>query len=159
MTPHVLERKQTVDRPLEEVFSFFQAPENLARITPPRLGFRILAPEPVRMKEGAVIDYVIRLFGVPVHWRTLITKYDPPRCFVDEQIKGPYAFWHHTHAFRDLGSATEMTDTVRYLLPLGPVGRVGHALLVRRQLDGIFDYRARIIADLFETRDILENRG
>jgi ligand-binding SRPBCC domain-containing protein len=146
VTPYLLERKQFLPVPPDEAFRFFGRPENLAEITPAELGFRILTPSPIAMKEGALIDYTIRVLGVPVRWTTLITSYDPPRGFVDQQIKGPYSFWHHTHAFRAVEGGTEMTDTVRYLLPFGPLGELVHALAVRRKLESIFEHRSRVIA-------------
>lgn len=149
MTPYVLERKQFLPVPPDEAFRFFDRPENLAEITPAELGFRILTPSPIAMKEGALIDYTIRVLGMPVRWTTIITSYDPPRGFVDLQLKGPYSFWHHTHAFRAVDGGTEMTDTVRYLLPFGPLGALAHAVAVRRQLEGIFEHRSRVIAGRF----------
>jgi ligand-binding SRPBCC domain-containing protein len=145
MKMYTLHRRQRILHPRSHVFGFFEAPENLARITPPSLGFRILTPLPITMKVGTVIDYTIRWLGVPVRWRTLITTYDPPFRFVDEQINGPYALWHHSHRFEETADGTEMTDEVRYCLPFGFLGDLGHTLIVRRQLEHIFDYRATVI--------------
>ena len=149
MRLYTLERRQRIPAALEEVFGFFQAPENLARITPPWLGFTILTPPPVVMNEGALIDYSIRWFCLPVRWTTIITRYDPPHVFVDQQLNGPYSFWHHTHTFVAVDGETEMGDAVRYALPAHVLGRMTHALLIRRQLEGIFDYRAKTIRELF----------
>jgi ligand-binding SRPBCC domain-containing protein len=149
VTPNVLERTQFLPVPPDEAFRFFDRPENLADITPAELGFRILTPSPIAMKEGALIDYTIRVLGIPVRWTTLITQYDPPRGFVDQQLKGPYSFWHHTHAFRAVKGGTEMTDTVQYLLPFGPIGSLVHSLAVRRKLEAIFEHRSRVIAGRF----------
>ncbi len=134
---------------MEEVFSFFQRPENLAVITPRWLAFRILTPSPIDMGQGSVIDYTIKWMGVPVRWTTMITNYQPPHKFVDQQLKGPYSLWHHTHTFVGKDGGTEMTDTVRYVLPLGVLGDVAHAVIVQRQLDRIFDYRANVIEEVF----------
>jgi ligand-binding SRPBCC domain-containing protein len=153
MTIHTLERKQRLPRKPGEVFPFFESPENLARITPPWLNFRILTPGPIEMKVGTVIDYTIRWLGIPVRWKTLITAHEPPWRFVDEQIKGPYSLWHHTHLFAETDSGTEMTDSVRYALPGGPVGDVAHAMIVRRQLNAIFNYRAEAISRMLEGFD------
>jgi ligand-binding SRPBCC domain-containing protein len=152
MKTHLLEREQVVSTPLGEVFAFFARPENLAEITPPRLGFEILTPPPLQMGEGSLIDYTIRPFGPPMHWRTLITAYAPPHRFVDQQLKGPYLFWHHTHSFEAVEGGTRIRDQVRYLLPFGPLGRLVHRLLVRRQLEAIFDHRARVIRRRFGGR-------
>lgn len=145
MKVHVLRRTQTVARPLHTVFAFFARPENLERITPGDLGFTILTPGPIEMRSGALIDYTIRLFGVPMRWTTLITTYRPPHSFIDEQLRGPYAFWHHRHLFRESGQGTEITDEVHYALRGGVLAPVIHRLFVRRQLEKIFDHRARII--------------
>jgi ligand-binding SRPBCC domain-containing protein len=146
MSIQTILREQTFDRPPDAVFSFFAAPENLAVITPPWLAFRILTPLPLDVRTGSVIDYTIRWLGIPVRWTTLITDYRPPRSFVDRQIKGPYVFWHHEHAFEAVAGGTRMTDRVTYVLPFRRLGDLGHRLVVRRQLEEIFDYREASIA-------------
>ncbi|MBN1211846.1 MAG: SRPBCC family protein [candidate division Zixibacteria bacterium] len=145
----MLERTQLVKKPLEEVFAFFERPENLSKITPSSLGFEILTPEPIAMQTGAIIDYTVKPLGTRLHWRTLITNYEPPYKFVDVQLKGPYKFWHHTHTFEQTVEGTLITDRVRYILPFGFLGRLAHGLLVKRQLEYIFDYRRRIIEKYF----------
>jgi ligand-binding SRPBCC domain-containing protein len=146
---HTLHHEQVVAAPLDEVFAFFEQPQNLARITPPWLGFRILTPAPVPMHRGALIDYQISLGPFPSRWRTLITKFEPPHVFVDEQLSGPYSFWHHTHRFEEVGRCTRIVDEIRYLLPFGPVGELVHKLVVRRQLEGIFAHRRKVIIEEF----------
>ncbi|MCB2198581.1 SRPBCC family protein [bacterium] len=146
---HILETEQLVPRPIKEVFAFFSKPENLAEITPASMGFRTLTPSPIQMKEGALIDYTIRLGGLPLHWRTMISDYTPPFRFVDEQLAGPYTFWHHTHTFEEVEGGTMIRDTVRYLLPFGPLGKLVHALFVRRQIESIFTHRQRVIRKQF----------
>lgn len=149
MKLHRLHRKQFVPRPLEEVFPFFERPENLEWLTPALLKFRILTPSPVPMHVGSLIDYTIRVHGVPVHWRTLVTENNPPHRFVDQSLKGPYAIWHHAHDFRTVEGGTEIEDTVDYALPLGLLGELAHAWFVRRDLEAIFDFRARAVAQEF----------
>jgi hypothetical protein len=149
MKPHVLDSEQFVPRPRPEVFAFFSEPENLGTITPPWLEFRILTPSPVPMRQGALIDYLIRLGPLPTRWRTLITSYDPPRGFVDEQLQGPYSFWHHTHTFEEAIGGTLIRDRVLYVLPFGVLGRIVERLLIRRQLRAIFAHRQRVIAARF----------
>src|SRR5512140_3764583 len=149
MKLYTLTRTQVVPLPRSRVFPFFQAPENLERITPSSLGFQILTPLPLEMQRGTIIDYAIHLLGLPLRWTTVISSYEPPLRFVDEQLRGPYAFWHHTHEFRSIRGGTELTDTVRYAMPFGPLGRLVHTLFVRRQLEAIFDHRGRIIEKLF----------
>jgi ligand-binding SRPBCC domain-containing protein len=145
---HVVRYEQFLPRPREEVFAFFGAAENLERITPPELRFRILTPLPVRMAPGTLIDYRLGLFGVSFGWRTRITEWRPPHMFVDEQLSGPYREWVHTHTFvgragRDASSA----DEVRYRLPLFPAGEVAWPV-VRLQIERIFRYRKRRLVEL-----------
>ena len=149
MKVHALTRRQEIPRAPEEVFAFFERPENLARLTPPELGFVILTPKPLAMRSGAVIDYTVRVLGVPVRWTTLITDYDPPYRFVDLQLRGPYAFWHHTHTFERAPGGTLVTDEVRYALPFGWLGSIAHTMLVSRQLRNIFDYRQQVLERMF----------
>lgn len=149
MIPFVLERTQLVPRPRDEVFRFFEDASNLERITPPFLRFRIVTPTPIEMREAALIDYRLSLFGVPLSWRTRIELYEPGVRFVDAQLRGPYALWRHTHTFEDAPGGTQMRDRVDYEIPLGPLGRAARALFVRRTLDRIFDYRREAIASIF----------
>jgi ligand-binding SRPBCC domain-containing protein len=144
-----LERVQMIPRPLGDVFRFFADAFNLEAITPPFLRFRIVTPPPIVLAAGTLIDYRLRLFGVPFRWRTRIERFEPESGFVDAQVRGPYRLWHHTHAFEQVGATTRMRDRVRYALPLGPLGRLSHALVVRRTLETIFDYRRDRISELF----------
>lgn len=149
MKTYTLFQQQLVPTPVREVFEFFSRPENLERLTPKELGFRILTPSPIDMKEGAVIDYSIRIAGLPVRWTTLITLYEPPHRFVDLQLKGPYSYWHHTHSFAEFSGGTLLTDEVRYALPFGALGRWVRELAVRHQLERIFRERSYVIERLF----------
>jgi ligand-binding SRPBCC domain-containing protein len=150
MREHVLKRELRIAAPLDRVFAFFAEAENLARITPPELGFQIVTPRPIEMGRGTLIDYTIGLWGIPMRWRTLISVWDPPRRFVDEQLRGPYRQWIHTHSFEADGEATIVRDEVRYVLPLGFLGQLVHPL-IRRQLRRIFDYRTAVVERLLTT--------
>ena len=143
---HVLERVQRLAPPPEEVFPFFSDAGNLERITPPWLGFRIVTPQPIDMHRGTLIDYRLKLHGVPLSWQTEIALWDPPRRFVDVQLSGPYRLWHHTHTFEPDGEGTLMRDVVRFALPLGPLGEVARHVLVQRDLERIFDFRVEEVA-------------
>jgi hypothetical protein len=135
------------------VFSFFSKPENLRLLTPENLGFEMLTPSPISMKEGAIIDYLIRIAGLPVRWTTVITCYEPPTRFVDLQLKGPYSYWRHTHTFSETDDGTIIVDEVEYTLPLGVLGRCIHALFVKRQLESIFGRREAVIEQIFSDAD------
>lgn len=147
MKVHVLKEEQVIEKPIDEVFDFFKCPENLEKITPSSLGFQILTPKPIVMEKGRLIDYSIKIVGIPQRWTTLITDYDPPHKFVDEQLKGPYSLWHHTHEFESRGNATLIKDTVRYVIGMGILGEFAHTLFVRNQLTHIFRHRKQVIAD------------
>lgn len=147
--PYRLERTQVVPRPLAEVFPFFADAANLERITPASLRFEILTPLPIEMRPGALIDYRIRTNGIPRRWRTLIEVYEPGRRFVDVQLRGPYELWRHLHEFEEAPGGTRILDRVEYALPFGPLGRLVHALFVRRMLEGIFDHRRKVLEEMF----------
>ncbi|HVJ07308.1 MAG TPA: SRPBCC family protein [Acidisarcina sp.] len=144
-----LRSEQWIARPIDEVFAFFANAQNLERITPPWLGFKILSISTHSISEGTVIRYRLRLHGIPIHWRTEICEWNPPHCFVDEQTKGPYKRWRHTHRFEAHGSRTKMIDEVQYSLPFGVLGRIVHAVKVRGDVNRIFDYRRLQIDALF----------
>jgi hypothetical protein len=142
-----LERESRVARPREEVFDFFSRAENLERITPPWLHFRIRTPSPIVLRQGALIDYSLRIHGLPVRWRTRIEEWNPPYGFVDVQVRGPYRIWRHTHRFAADGDGAIVRDTVEYELPFGLLGRLAQPF-VARDLEAIFAYRAREMAKL-----------
>ena len=153
MRIHALSRHQVLDGCPDEVFAFFADAFNLESITPPLLRFGLLTPAPIDLGNGTVIQYGMRLHGVPMHWTSSIQSWDPPHRFVDTAIRGPFRFWHHTHRFEPVGDRrTLMTDEVRYALPFGRLGSLALPF-VRRDLARIFDYRAEVIGQrLIEAR-------
>jgi hypothetical protein len=147
-----------VRRPISEVFRFFEDARNLARITPEWLKFTVLTEAPLVMRAGLEIEYKIRLWGIPLGWKSAITVYEPPLRFVDEQVKGPYRYWRHSHEFRSEGDSTLVIDSVDYALALDPLSRMAHALIVRHQLRAIFKYRQTALSRIFDgqTGSVLE---
>ncbi len=148
MTVHVLERAQVIARPVDEVFPFFARASNLERITPSWLRFRLVGSKPAEMGVGTRLEYLLHVHGVPLRWISRIDAWEPGRCFVDRQIRGPYALWVHTHVVEAHPGGTLSRDRVRYALPLGPLGEVAHRLLIRGDLERIFDYRHQAVARL-----------
>jgi ligand-binding SRPBCC domain-containing protein len=138
-----------IDAPLENVFEFFSDPANLGRITPPSMRFRILEAPSRRLQEGDRIDYSIRVFGLPMRWRTRIVMWREWEAFSDLQERGPYRLWIHTHTFHRDGDGVLMTDVVEYELPFGWLGSFFGGRLVARQIDGIFSFRAEAIEQIF----------
>ena len=149
MADHIWESRIWLPRPRAEVFQFFADPGNLAAVTPRWLGWRLLSPPRVPLEAGAVFECRIRWLVVPLRWRSLIREYDPPYRFVDVQLIGPYARWEHRHMFREERGGTWVEDRITYRLPLGPVGRLLHALCVGWQLQGIFEYRRQRLGKIF----------
>lgn len=148
MRLYYLEREQWLSRPIREVFSFFSRPENLQVITPLWLDFNVLEA-PGELTPGALIKYRLRWRKVPIRWTTEIKKWNPPHGFVDLQLSGPYALWNHEHSFKSRDRGTLMCDFVTYALPFGPVGGMVHRLLVKRDVEKIFDFRAEAMRKMF----------
>jgi ligand-binding SRPBCC domain-containing protein len=132
-----------------EVLPFFAEAKNLEAITPPWLEFETLTPGPVLIEAGALIDYRIRIHGIPIRWRTEIALWDPPHRFVDVQLRGPYTLWHHTHTFVERDGGTLYSDDVRYR-PRG--GALINSLFVRRDVEKIFAFRQEKLAQIFHAK-------
>lgn len=147
---HTLKREQRLPISLKDAWSFFSAPRNLARITPDWMGFQVRSGAERAMYAGQIITYTVRpLFGIPLSWVTEITHAREPHFFVDEQRVGPFAFWHHQHHFTEREGVVIMADEVNYRVGFGPAGDALNALVIRKRLESIFDYRHRTIATLF----------
>jgi len=140
---------QIVPGGLLEVFDFFKDPRNLELITPPWLSFRVVGASDSEVRRGTRIRYRFRWQMFSMRWESRITEFEENRLFADEMLSGPYRRWYHRHSFRTAPGGVEVRDHVEYALPLGPLGRLAHALAVRRQLEGIFGYRRDRIAALF----------
>ena len=146
MKEHTLHAEQLLPRPRDVVFSFFADARNLEALTPPWLKFEVLTPAPIEMRPGALIDYRIRVHGLPIRWRTEITAWNPPHRFVDVQLSGPYTLWHHTHTFEERDGGTLCRDDVRYR-PRG--GALMNWLFVDRDVKKIFDFRQERLRAFF----------
>jgi ligand-binding SRPBCC domain-containing protein len=153
MADHVLESRLWLAMPRPDVFAFFADPRHLELLTPPAMRVRLLTPA-VAMKAGAVFDFRLLWLVVPLTWRVFIREYDPPYRFVDVQVRGPYSRWEHRHRFVAEDGGTWVDDRVTYRLPLGPLGLVTHALVVRRQLRAAWDYRRRRLESLLGVRPV-----
>lgn len=158
MTTHTLRCEMLVPKSLRETFAVFEDAHNLAKITPSWLNFQVTTPGKIVMRKGTEITYRIKWLGLPMRWKTLISEYEPPFLFVDEQAAGPYTLWRHHHAFKPMNEGTLVSDRVEYALPLGPLGEIAHSLLVRRQLLAIFRFRQQELEKLFggTTRQVAE---
>jgi ligand-binding SRPBCC domain-containing protein len=148
MKEFTLRTELWLPRPRDEVFPFFAEARNLETLTPPWLQFEVLTPAPVEMRPGTLIDYRIRVHGIPVRWRTEIAEWQPPHRFVDIQLRGPYTLWHHTHTFEERDGGTLCLDQVRYR-PRG--GALMHWLFVRRDVESIFRYRQQRMKEMFRS--------
>ncbi len=147
--------KQEIHIPdlLETVFHFFSNAENLNRLTPPHLDFEILTPLPIIMAKGTLIDYQLKIYKMPVKWKTEIIAWEPPYRFIDSQLKGPYRKWIHEHKFESVGDETKMTDTVEYAIPGGIFSPTINNLFVRRDIQKIFNFRESQLLTIFGSHD------
>jgi ligand-binding SRPBCC domain-containing protein len=143
---YLLRGECVIPRPLDEVFAFFADAANLEVLTPPWLNFRILTPRPIAMRPGCLIDYRLRVRGVPIRWQSEITAWEAPHRFVDEARRGPYKFWRHEHRFEPCDDGTRVFDAVHYGVP---GGALVHWLVVGRDVRTIFAYRQQVLAKLF----------
>jgi ligand-binding SRPBCC domain-containing protein len=138
-----LERETWVPRPVEEVFDFFSRVENLEALTPDSLGFQILTPLPIEMRKGQLIEYRLKFGLLTMRWQSIVSSWEPPWRFVDDQLKGPYRKWSHEHTFEEIKGGTMVRDYVQYEVPGWFLEPLVHAVFVAPRLRAIFDHRAR----------------
>ena len=148
MADHVMESSVWLAHPRPRVFAFFADPQNLAQLTPPGLRLSVLTPMST-LSAGAVLDLRVAWLGIPVPWRVYIREYDPPYRFVDVQVRGPWARWEHRHLFLEGDGGTWVEDRLTYRPPLGPLGRLAHAVALGRQVRALWAYRQRRLGELF----------
>ncbi|RYG44516.1 MAG: hypothetical protein EOO01_19360 [Chitinophagaceae bacterium] len=151
MSSHTLKTVQRIPASLEELWSFFSDPVNLAEITPKEMDFRVISQHHGEtIYAGQIIEYKVKpLLGISMYWMTEITHVSPLEYFVDEQRKGPYVLWHHQHHFKKIDGGVEMTDLVHYRNPFGPLGRLANALFVKKKLEQIFAFRFKVVEQRF----------
>lgn len=150
MKVYTLKTKQKLKININQAWDFFSNPKNLKELTPKHLGFNITNELPDRMHPGMLITYRLSpIKGFPVTWVTEITQVSEPNYFIDNQRFGPYSMWHHQHFFKEVEGGVEMDDIIHYVIPFGIFGRIAHSLFVRRQLNGIFAYRKKVLKELF----------
>jgi ligand-binding SRPBCC domain-containing protein len=149
-TTRTLKRTTIINRSLGVVFDFFSKAENLNKLTPSNLHFKILSPLPVKMQPGTLIDYQLRLMGVPFKWQTEITVWEPPHRFIDIQKKGPYKLWIHEHIFEEKEGKTIMYDLIEYKFPGGIFESFIHHFFVKKGLQNIFGYREKTCMEIFK---------
>ena len=143
---YVLRAETLIERPLDEVFPFFADAMNLEKLTPDFMNFHVLTPPPIEMRDGQIIDYRLKVRGIPLRWRSEITNWDPPHRFSDIQLKGPYRYWRHQHLFEATDEGTLCKDIVHYAVP---GGALIHWLMVRRDVTTIFEYREQTLRQVF----------
>ena len=153
MAFHRLERKKILNTDINRAWEYFSSPDNLRYITPEYMQMKVLYKSGGdKAYPGQIITYTIKpLLGIPLHWMTEITHVKENEYFVDEQRFGPYALWHHTHLFKAVDGGVEMTDVVNYKMPFGFIGELAHLLFVKKQIEGIFDYRNQRLTSIFAT--------
>ncbi len=145
MKTFTLSTELLIEKPIDEVFSYFSDAHNLVEITPPKMKLVVLTPPPIEMQIGTLIDYRLKLKGIPIRWQSEITEWNPPHKFVDEQRKGPYRAWIHTHIFHEAEQGTIVEDRVEYAV-LG--GQIVDKLFVRPDLQKIFEYRSKRLQEI-----------
>jgi len=139
-----------LNQPIVDVFEFFCNEKNLEKITPPWLNFKVINKSTSQIQKGTLIDYKLKIKKIPTHWRTLISEWNPPHSFVDEQLKGPYSYWHHRHEFSALSDqSTLMKDTITYKIPFGFLGDFLLGSVIQKDIETIFQYRKNIIDSIF----------
>lgn len=149
MKTYVLEISQFVPHPIQEVFSFLGDPGSMELFVPLYLDLHFLTLRPVERKKGATFEYTLKIFGFKTHWTLMIQEYQPPKQIVGVQVKGPCVSWRHTQNFTTVVGGTIIEDRVEYVLPLGIVGQVLNHFFIRRELDSTFNYRSRVLEQIF----------
>lgn len=144
-----LHQTQSFEESIEKLFNFFEKPENLETITPPKLRFQVKNYSTPVIQEGTKIRYKLSIRGIPVKWVSVISEYEENEYFIDEMIEGPYRTWNHVHTFEKIQGQTVVGDQVYYEMPYRWLGTIAHNLFVMNDLKYIFNYRSEVLADKF----------
>jgi len=154
MGHYIFKRVQTLNSDIETIWSFVSKPENLEKITPDNMHFSILSKSNLEMEEGMLIAYKISPFlDIKTTWITMITNVKKHEKFIDQQVMGPYKFWHHEHKFQVISSnKVKMTDIITYIPPFGFLGDIANELFLKKKLNNIFDFRNIILNNMFNTK-------
>lgn len=150
MKTYKFEKQTFFNRPRDTIFSFFSNAENLNKVTPKKLHFKILSDLPINMKKGTLIDYKLRIYHIPIHWQTEIKEWNPPHQFIDIQLIGPYRKWIHEHQFIAQANGTMMIDRVKYAISGGFLASLFHILIIRRDIEKIFEFREKKFKEFFK---------
>lgn len=152
MKKYELYRETVLPITMLEAWDFFSNPVNLSKITPEEMSFKVVSKDlPNQIYNGLIIEYVVKpLAGIPLKWVSQISSVNAPYMFVDEQLKGPYAYWHHEHTFEEKNEQVLMIDKVTYSVPFGIFGQLANRLIVKSKLEEIFDYRTKVIVEIFK---------
>lgn len=151
MGAHLIRARQNLPISVDEAWDFISDPRNLAKITPPDMGFKITTPDlPEKMYPGMVVTYKVSpLLGIKTTWVTEIMQVDKPNYFIDNQRTGPYQVWHHQHFLKEIDGGVQMDDIVNYVVPGGPIGDIINGLVVKKQLRKIFGHRKTAMEERF----------
>ena len=150
MKIYTLHQTQKLPISLETAWDFLCNPANLSKLTPPEMNMTIISGADRAMYAGQVLQYSVTPFaGFKTKWVSEITQYEDKKYFVDLQLYGPYAFWHHKHFVNEIDGGVEMEDIIDYKVPFGILGRLVHPILVKPKLDAIFNFRTQKLEEIF----------
>ncbi|MGB0178399.1 MAG: SRPBCC family protein [Owenweeksia sp.] len=146
----VFKQEQYIPVSLDQAWEFFANPLNLAKLTPPKMNFKVLGDLPGEVHDDLIVRFrVSPLRGINVNWTSVISKVVPKKYFSDVQVEGPFRYWHHQHSFHPVKNGVEIRDELHYLPPFGLIGKLFHPLIVKRKLSETFEYRYQKINEIF----------
>lgn len=148
---HKVEREILLPIELDKAWQFFAKPKNLAAITPPEMRMELVENRELTMYEGMILRFKVSpLLGIKLNWFSEITRIEPRHYFIDSMIDGPFAKWHHQHFFEEVSDGTLARDIIHYKLPFGPLGKLANPLLVKKNVDQLFEFRTQKLNEIFK---------